>query len=256
MQLKITMTDLSPQHSARQLIKALSHNKNLEECLPINSKLIAEALGIKIRIETINDKFEGMLIIDNDLKAIICNKNSPARINFTIAHEIGHYCLHRSSGTKKCTFDDLNIFDSDNKDIEREANIFAANLLMPTGDLRQEISSKNLNFDLIKKLTTRYSTSITATALRVVEIFPKAALLISITNDDTIMWFKKNISCNLWLQRGKKLNIEKENYSCSNININQLGFSEEETEDYCDMIISTIKAFNNQRLIILSAPIK
>src|SRR5690554_6662521 len=52
-----------------------------------------------IRVESFSFKNEdicGMLIIDQYEKTIVYNKNqSNERRNFTIAHELGHYFLHR-----------------------------------------------------------------------------------------------------------------------------------------------------------------
>ena len=58
------------------------------------------------------------------------------RINFTIAHEFGHYLLHREffNGAKQCTRRDMSNWCSNDGSIELEANDFAANFLMLAED--------------------------------------------------------------------------------------------------------------------------
>jgi len=55
------------------------------------------------------------------------------RINFTIAHELGHMQLHRDLNT---VFMDTKTFNPHSR-FERQANIFAVELLLP-GDLLRE----------------------------------------------------------------------------------------------------------------------
>src|SRR5689334_2637803 len=63
---------------------------------------------------------------------------SPGRINFTLAHEFGHYLLHRIDYPQgiQCSAQDVAGWDSPYGQIEQQANRFAANLLMPLDDFR------------------------------------------------------------------------------------------------------------------------
>jgi Zn-dependent peptidase ImmA (M78 family) len=68
---------------------------------------------------------------------VVNAEDSPARQNFTVAHELGHYLLeHELSGAEyTCLF--RNPANQKNTPIEKEANCFAANLLVPTYILRE-----------------------------------------------------------------------------------------------------------------------
>lgn len=59
-------------------------------------------------------------------KIVANGSHSEARQRFTIAHELGHLLLHKPSGVQ---FRDVSIASSD--PMEREANRFAAEILMP-----------------------------------------------------------------------------------------------------------------------------
>ena len=53
------------------------------------------------------------------------------RKRFTIAHELGHYILHKNKNYINCTMEDF--YDwTGRKQIETEANYFASELLMPS----------------------------------------------------------------------------------------------------------------------------
>lgn len=71
--------------------------------------------------------------VDHDKKVVFVNaKEGPGRKRFTIAHEIGHIVLHADDGNFVDYRHDGDYADED-RPKEREANLFAANLLMPQG---------------------------------------------------------------------------------------------------------------------------
>ncbi|MDX6548605.1 MAG: hypothetical protein QOG33_2155 [Gaiellales bacterium] len=62
------------------------------------------------------------------------------RRRFTIAHEVGHWVLHAEVGRVYCRSTDLELPPDDrDHEIEREANRFAAELLMPEADVRAAV---------------------------------------------------------------------------------------------------------------------
>ncbi len=56
---------------------------------------------------------------------------SPGRVNFTVAHEFGHYLLHRLQFPEgiECAPQDMMRWDSEYRQMEAQANDFAASLL-------------------------------------------------------------------------------------------------------------------------------
>jgi Zn-dependent peptidase ImmA (M78 family) len=84
------------------------------------------------------DKFAGCLWRNDEEWTIMLNtKQNPRRKLFTIAHELGHYFLHRQ--LKNQFTCDISSTTPSN-DIEREANAFAAELLMPAHQIRQYVN--------------------------------------------------------------------------------------------------------------------
>lgn len=88
--------------------------------------------------------FEGALYADENKRKWVVIYNSaipiPGRIRFTLAHELGHYILHRQlSDSFECSQEDMLRWGSKERQIEGEADTFAACLLMPIDDFRSRI---------------------------------------------------------------------------------------------------------------------
>lgn len=111
------------------------------------------------------------------------------RINFTLAHELGHYLLHRQLQEEfRCGESDMLDYNStESKKRESEANEFASYLLMPINDFRDQIKGQAITLDLLGHCANRYETSFTATALKWIEFTDKAAVLV-IARDGFICW--------------------------------------------------------------------
>lgn len=66
-------------------------------------------------------------------------EESPARRRFTLAHEVGHWvcqCLEGKSAPVYCRSEEVGV--GEGRALEREANVFAAELLMPEDAVRSE----------------------------------------------------------------------------------------------------------------------
>jgi len=115
----------------------------------------------------------------------------PERINFTLAHEFGHYLLHRNEQIKfECSSADIARM-TDKAERESEANAFASQLLMPPHDFRTQIQDHSISFDLIEYITRRYHVSLTAAVLQWIKITPKRAVLV-ISRDGYILWSRSS----------------------------------------------------------------
>ncbi|MEC1792200.1 ImmA/IrrE family metallo-endopeptidase [Bacillus vallismortis] len=102
----------------------------------INPVLIAEKLGVNVvNAEFTDASYSGALQVDKSNIATIYVKHddTPERKRFTIAHELGHYLLHKDNRKDFIDNEETVFFRSgeSNSQLEREANDFAANLLMP-----------------------------------------------------------------------------------------------------------------------------
>ena len=139
-------------------------------------------------------KFEGMLM-PIESKAgewgIIYNStiNSKGRINFTLAHELGHYLLHRQLLPERirCSSRDMGDWRSERGQIEAQANKFASFLLMPLDDFRLQISGQKIDMELMRHLSDRYEVSITAAILKWLSITDQRAMIV-VSKDGFVDW--------------------------------------------------------------------
>lgn len=130
-------------------------SKYSEFALPINVKNIVQKLGIILKPFPLGDDVSGVLSLENGKSVIIYNSlQSKQRRRFTIAHELGHYILHRNESN---LFVDSNfkLFRSNNSSdtphkafLEQQANLFAASILMPKELVEREI--EKIDFDFSK----------------------------------------------------------------------------------------------------------
>ncbi len=128
------MSDKYDDPRAHQLREAYHAVFGGEE-LPVPVESIAEDL-LGLAIEARELEVSGMLIPAE--RRILVRADEPdERRRFTIAHELGHWvcqCLEGTAQAVYCRAADLS-HDVDRK-IEREANIFATELLMPEAAVR------------------------------------------------------------------------------------------------------------------------
>ena len=158
------------------------------QCCPDSpiDKVQGEDLGSFDGLLTANKTGSKWLILYNSATP------SEGRIRFTIAHEFGHYILHRHLQDRfECGDGDIETEDNTERDIEAEANAFATTLLMPLDDFRRQVEGQPISFDLLGHCADRYGVSLTAAALRWIEIAPKRAVLVA-SRDDHMLWAKSN----------------------------------------------------------------
>lgn len=113
---------------------------------PIPVESIAKQLGFAVLIADFDDaKISGFVRLDPKMEIILSRSDAPTRRAFTLAHEIGHYILHRDQLENDSSMAILyrKPIGGEKDPIEKEANAFAATLLVPEFLLR-----KYHNYDL------------------------------------------------------------------------------------------------------------
>lgn len=120
---------------------------------------------------------------------------------FAIAHEIGHFVMHRKvSQLLACTDSDMRA-SYRSSPYEIEASIFAGALLMPRELFQSRIVRTVPTTDVIKDLASEFDTSLTATALRYVETSKDYCAFV-VSENNRIRWWRASDSFakhNLWL---------------------------------------------------------
>lgn len=128
---------------------------------------------------------------------ILAPGQSRGRERFSVAHELGHYYIptHRDRPTGWCGGDDLVALPRSGRQYEWEANDFAAELLMPRSLFLADARERDPAFEDICELTSpaMYDVSVTAAAIRYVEVTSEACALVC-ARAGTIEWVSKSES--------------------------------------------------------------
>ena len=130
-------------------------------------EIISSFEDIEIKYDTMDIAKSGSLsCVDGKWIMCINSSHNPKRQRFTMAHELGHYILHRG---KNIEFVDTTFFRSDEMDsIEYIANEFASRLLMPEDKLRKLIDEDRIKN--IGELASRFDVSSAAMKYRVISL--------------------------------------------------------------------------------------
>ncbi|MCH4025249.1 MAG: ImmA/IrrE family metallo-endopeptidase [Acetobacter fabarum] len=112
------------------------------ETPPVDPEIIAEGEGVDVLYArfkpAVSNNLSGYLDIKS--REIVVNKEiSPTRKIFTIAHELGHFILHQDYAASQnyLTLPRRDDYADRKPDVEKEADVFAANLLMPETMVRK-----------------------------------------------------------------------------------------------------------------------
>ena len=106
--------------------------------LPVPVERIAEDMLGLAAAERDGLAVSGMLL-PAEREIYVNAEDAPARRRFTLAHEVGHWvcqCLEGKGAPVMCRAEDVS--ESADRTLEREANVFAAELLMPEPAVRAE----------------------------------------------------------------------------------------------------------------------
>jgi hypothetical protein len=144
------------------------------------------------------ETFEGALYPLNKTKgwAILYNPTIRVfgRMNFTLAHEFGHYLNHRARVQRfECSQQRVLGYDRDvqMRKLETEADQFASYLLMPLDDFRAQLRGRAMTLDLLNHCADRYGVSRTAAALKWISFTEERAVLV-VGRDGFVLWARSS----------------------------------------------------------------
>lgn len=175
------------RHPAEELL----HSLGITEPSEIDLEAIAYTLGIKVKYYPLDGCEARILGVGDNAIITVNDQCHPGRQRFSIAHELGHWKYHRGK-MMVCRSDEIGNFGSGRdktSSAEKHADIYAANLLMPSYLFVPVLRSfRKFNFDIIKKVRDIFQVSMTAAAFRCIEIGDAPAVLIS-HNHQGRNWF-------------------------------------------------------------------
>jgi len=170
----------------------------------INIREISMECGAYVRERKI-DGAEAWLVRKGTKGIITVNSGiqEPGRKCFAIAHELGHFELHSDSQLVVCSNEDMYAWNR-SKEQEIEANEFASCILMPEVIFSRYIKKEAPNMVRVSELSGEFGTTLTATAIRYVQLSPESCA-VAVSKDCILKWYKKSDSFSFHLKVGEKL---------------------------------------------------
>ncbi len=157
------MSLTSRLYSPAQLISELGISSPKD----IDIEAIAYYCGATIQYKPLQG-CEACIIGHGSRALITINSISPRpRQRFSGGHELGHWMRDRGSILLSCTENMVGQWSENNP--ERTANRFAADLLLPLEMFSPYAQNKPINFTTVEQIGNVFDTSLTATAIRLVE---------------------------------------------------------------------------------------
>jgi len=156
--------------------KELLESCGLDSLINFPLDLFANGLGITL-IEKPLENCDGRIIFGKTKTLIELNSEIEfeEKKRFTLAHEIGHFILHKNIELHNDNESTTSWFSNKESQAkagkqESEANEFASELLMPSTLFIEKIKGKPFSPDLLRSLSQYFKTSVTSIIFRYFEL--------------------------------------------------------------------------------------
>lgn len=170
--------------------KELLNELRIRHPSEIDIERIAAFKKVLVRHEPLQG-MDGRIVRDKNAAIITVNSaiKFEGQRRFVIAHELGHFFLHPTTRQiETVNANQINNWSERQEVEEYEANIFAAELLMPETLLGPRIKGIRPSFDLIETLSAEFHTTLTATAVQFVLNTSEECAIVSCSKRERL-WF-------------------------------------------------------------------
>jgi Zn-dependent peptidase ImmA (M78 family) len=180
-----------PVYAANKVLNDLGIN-NLEDLQFLEEIVWMRGAVVK---EGRLDSAEARLIVHPRRSIITVSSNiqNPQRKRFGIAHELGHFEIHRSeSALSICIGEDIDdISEKVGRKLEQAANEFASALLLPDQFFSPLCDQEDPSIECVERLARLFHTSLTATARKYIELSENPVALVYSENNH-IQWVRQS----------------------------------------------------------------
>lgn len=156
------MASSNPARRAESLIAELG----IASAQDIDIEAIAFDSGVEVLYEMLDGCEATLVGVGSNAIATVRPSSSRGRERFSVAHEVGHWMLHRGKSFQ-CRVDDIVQNYSANLRFEKEADEFASHLLMPTSIFRPAIKAANRpGLNDLQGIADQFDVSLQAVSIR------------------------------------------------------------------------------------------
>lgn len=179
-----------PKIAAKKVLSDLG----VTDLVGLSLKDVVQSLGPFVKEEKMKGT-QGRIVFFGSNSIITINSDIKhfGQSRFVLAHEFGHASLH--AGIRPLFNCDEDSFKQwlQKGDQEQEANEFAAELLMPKAVFQNSCKDQDFSIDLVKDLANQFQSSLTSTAIRLVEQGPYSMALVY-SERNIVRWSTTNSS--------------------------------------------------------------
>ena len=173
-----------------EALVALALRKEFEIPPKVDLADLAKRLELEI-VEVDSKSFDGALLRSSSGIAgqILVKRGirEAGRRRFTIAHEIGHYCLHLDQ-QNSCSPRVIEGWKEGQPMPEREADSFASELLLPTGAVKQQVNKRWPSMQVVSDIAEHFGASMMAASRKFCDVAPQACAVVW-SSQKVIRWF-------------------------------------------------------------------
>ncbi len=173
-------------------------------------------LGLKVK-EADLEGCDGVLVrakgIARGIIAVKRTVRSEGRKRFTVAHEIGHYILPGHDGGSICRPVDIEGWKDKSNTKEREADDFAAELLIPTSVVTAHLALRTPSLSVIEAIADECGASLSASAWKYCDLTSEQCAIVW-SEGGKVAWTRKSSEFPFFLPNGRPLSRTTYAYNC------------------------------------------
>jgi hypothetical protein len=176
---------------------------------------VARELKLKVKEEAL-ESCDGVLVrpkgIARGIIAINANIRSGGRKRFTVAHEIGHFVLPGHEGAI-CSRNDIEGWGGRDKERERQADEFAAELLIPSSVFKPKVVASLPCLDVIDAIASESTASLSASGWKYCDLTSERCAVVW-SSAGKVVWAKRSDKFRFGIKKGKWIENGTYAYDC------------------------------------------
>lgn len=170
---------------AADLLKELGVTEPQE----IDIEAIAEYCGATVTYGSLTGSEARIVGADDRAIITVTRSTSRGRERFSAAHELGHWLRDAGEIALLCN-PDAAFDESSGVNRETRANDYAADLLLPKAMFHPRAKDRSMTLQTVSALADTFTTSVTATALRLVQLGSYPAVVV-VSDAERMRWFRR-----------------------------------------------------------------
>jgi IrrE N-terminal-like domain len=157
---------------------ALLRDLGITEPADIRIEAIAQHCGATIVYEPLGGCAARIMGSGDRAYITVDSRSRRERQRFSAAHELGHWMMDRGKISSFLCAEKIFTSEWEDDNPERRANIYAGDLLLPKFMFEPRAKNKEITFATVRDLARDFQTSLTATAIRLVQLSSFPAIIV------------------------------------------------------------------------------